>query len=72
MKYKKINSRITVKYIDAKTEETLFEIPNRNHTNIGELFSDYYASSLMEGEIKDGKFPKKIMILAVVELDLEK
>jgi hypothetical protein len=71
MLYQKDNSRITVKYIDADTEETIFEIPNRNHTNIGELFSDFYASSIMQNEIKDGKFPKKIIILAAIELKHE-
>jgi len=70
MRYSKDSSRITVKYIDANTEDTIFEIPNRNHTNIGELFSDFYASSIMENEIKDGKFPKKIIILAAIELTL--
>jgi uncharacterized FlaG/YvyC family protein len=70
MKYKKSTPRITVKFIDANTEDTLFEIPNRNHMDMGELFSDYYASAVIEKEIKDGKYPKKILILAVAELEL--
>lgn len=69
MKYKKSTPRITVKFIDAETEETIFEIPNRSHLDMGELFSDYYASSVVEGHFKEGKLPNKILILAVSELE---
>ncbi len=41
-------SRITVKFIDAHTNELLLEIPNRNVTNISEVLTDLFVTSLME------------------------
>ena len=64
-RYKKETSRITVKFIDNDTEEVLFEIKDRNHTNIGELFTDYVVSSLAEREIKKGVEPDEIMVISV-------
>jgi hypothetical protein len=64
-RYKKETSRITVKFIDGDTEELLFEIKDRNHTNLGELFTDYVVSSLAEREIKNGVEPDEIMVISV-------
>jgi hypothetical protein len=64
-RYKKETSRITVKFIDNDTEELLFEVNDRNHTNIGELFTDYVVSSLAEREIKKGIEPDEIMVISV-------
>jgi hypothetical protein len=69
-KYVNETSRITVKYIDADTEEQLFEIPNRNWTNIGELMTSHYATELLLRELKNKKLPKKVLILTVCELNL--
>jgi len=64
-RYKKETSRITAKFIDNDTEELLFEVNDRNHTNIGELFTDYVVSSLAEREIKKGIEPDEIMVISV-------
>jgi hypothetical protein len=64
-KYKKETSRIAVKFIDGDTEDLLFEIKDRNHMNIGELFTDYVVNSLAEREIKKGIEPDEIMVIAV-------
>ena len=69
-KYEKETSRIPIKFIDSDTEETLFEIKDRNQTNVGDIFSNYIASSLMTDELKNKKMPRKIMVLAVVEYTL--
>jgi len=65
VRYKKDTSRIAVKIIDGDTEDLLFEIKDRNHTNIGELFTDYVVSSMAEREIKKGEEPDEIMVIAV-------
>lgn len=65
-KYTKENSRITVKFINADTEEMLFEIKDRNWTNIGELFTNNIANSLIQSEMKKMKNPPdEIMVIAV-------
>ena len=70
MRYTKDTPRLAVKFIDAETEEELFEIKDRSWMNIGEIFSDQIASNIIEKELKDRKItpPEKILILAVGEL----
>lgn len=70
MKYKKNSHRIEVQFIDDKTEEILFKIGDRNHTNVGELLTDFYADSLIMRELKGKKMPKKIMAIIAVEFIL--
>jgi len=69
-RYSKETSRITIKFIDADTEEQLFEIPDRNWMNMGEIFTDNYANDLLLRELKGKKMPQKVLILAVCELTL--
>ena len=74
MKYRKKNPRIAVKYIDSDTDNVLFEINDRNHTNIGELLSDYFADTVVKDELSKLKIPlpKNLMILCVAEYELKK
>jgi hypothetical protein len=69
MEYVKDTPRITVKFINADTEEVIFEITDRSWMTVGELFTDGIATSLMIQEFKNKKkpMPKNIMILAVGE-----
>ena len=69
MKYIKDHARLTVKYIDADTEETLFEIPNRTWNNVGELLSDYHVTELMNQNI-DGVVPDNLLVIVVGEFSL--
>ena len=71
MKYAKETPRLTVKFIDADTEKTLFEINDRTWLNIGEIFSDYYIDAVMKTEMKDKKMPTNLMVLAVGEYHLK-
>ena len=71
IKYTKETSRIPLKFINASTEDVIFEIKDRNHTNIGEMFTAYAVSSVMEHEYKGKKLPKKILLIAVTEYTLE-
>jgi len=70
-RYTKENPRITIKFINADTEETLFEINDRNWMNVGEIFSSSLMSSIAINELKNRKLPKNIMVLAVSEYHLE-
>jgi len=64
-KYRKETSRIPVKFIDGDTEDLLFEIKDRNHMNIGELFTDFVVTSIAERDFKKGQEPDEIMVIAV-------
>jgi len=64
--YTKENPRITVKFIDNDRETVLFEIKDRNWMNVGELFTDHIANSLIEPEIKKKRLePDEIMVIAI-------
>jgi len=68
--YRSNTPRITVKFINSSTEETISEVSDRNWMNVGELFSSHIASSIVINDLKNKKLPKKIMVLAVIEMDL--
>jgi hypothetical protein len=72
-KYVKETSRIVVKFINAKTEEILFEIKDRNHMNIGDVFSPGIITNLLTQEYKGdiNKMPKSLLILVAEEYSLE-
>jgi len=70
MKYKKDTSRITVQFLDSATEKLLFEIKDRNHQNVGELMSDFYADTLLMRELKGKNLPKNVMVIAVADFTL--
>ena len=70
--YKKESSRITVQFIDADTENLLFEVTNRNWTNVGEIFTDVYANELIQRELKGKRLPENIMVVTVANFKLEK
>jgi len=69
MRYVKDHARLTVKYINADTEEVLFEVPNRNWTNIGELLADHYVTELMKQNV-DGVVPDNLLVIVVGEYTL--
>lgn len=70
-KYIKETSRIPLKFINANTEEVIFEIKDRNHLNIGEMFPSFAVNSVMEHEYKGKKLPKKLLLIAISEYTLE-
>jgi adenylate kinase family enzyme len=65
MKYSKDTPRLTVKYINADTEETVFEINDRTWMNVGELLSDHYVNEIVKQHINNP--PKNLMVLVVGE-----
>jgi hypothetical protein len=71
MKYTKNTPRLAVKFINADTEEVLFEVHDRSWMNVGELLSDFYVDNLMKTELKNKKLPKNLLVLVVSEFKLE-
>ena len=69
-KYIKETPRINVKFIDARTEETILEVPDRNHTNIGDILTSYHGDALIQAKLKGKKLPKKVLVLIMTELIL--
>jgi hypothetical protein len=72
LKYKRETARISVKFIDAKTENVIFEVPDRNHMNVGEILTETYGNALLQKELKERnlKFPQRVLVLTVSELIL--
>ena len=69
-KYIKETPRIDVKFIDARTEETILEVPDRNWMNVGEILTAHYGDSIVQTKLKGKNLPKKILVLIVSELIL--
>lgn len=69
-RYTKENPRIIVKFIDNNTDETLFEIKDRNIMNVGEIFSSYVTNSIIQNELKNKELPRSILVIAVGEYNL--
>jgi len=65
MKYSKDTPRLTVKYINADTEETIFELNDRTWMNVGELLSDHYVNEIVKQNINNP--PENLMVLVVGE-----
>lgn len=68
--YSNKQARITVKFIDSDDGTELFEIKDRNWSNVGELFTKGVVNSIMDNELKNkgiSELPKNLMILAVAE-----
>jgi len=71
MKYVKKTPRIPIKFINADTNEILFEIKDRTWMTMNELFADGIATAVMEQELKGKKLPKNLLILGVGEYELK-
>ena len=69
-KYVKDTPRINVKYIDAQTEETILEVPDRSWDNVGLLMTNTYADSIIKSKLEGKKLPQKVLILTMCELNL--
>lgn len=70
-KYVKESSRIPVKFIDASNEELLFEVPDRNWMNIGEILTAHYGDTLIQTELKGKRLPKEVLVISISKLILE-
>lgn len=72
MKYSKNSPRLTVQYVDAETDDILFEVPNRNWMNIGELLTDHYVDEMVKTNAKRKGFdpPEKLLVIVAGEFTL--
>ena len=64
MKYSKETSRLVVQIIDSETEEVIGTINNKNWSNVGEVFSDYYVTEIMKAKKVS---PENIILLVSAE-----
>ena len=56
--------RLTVKFLDGNdTSKLLFEVNNRDHMDVGEMFSDTYVTSLINQTIKKQNLPDNVLVL---------
>ena len=64
VRYIKNTPRLTVKFLDGNdTSKILFEVNNRDHINVGEMFSDTYVSALIEQTIDEQNLPDNVLVL---------
>ena len=72
MKYSKNSPRLTVQYVDADTDDILFEVPNRNWINIVELLTDHYVDEMVKTNAKRKGFdpPEKLLVIVAGEFTL--
>ena len=68
MKYTQEVPRLTVKYVDADTEEVIFEVNNRNWMNVGEMMTSHYATEVFKTNKLE--MPENLLIIAVGEYQL--
>jgi hypothetical protein len=62
--YIKEQPRLTVKFLDGNnTSKVLFEVNNRDHMNVGEMFSDTYVTSLINQTIAEQNLPDNVLVL---------
>lgn len=68
-KYSKESTRIPIQFINSETEEVLFEINDRNWMNIGEVFTDNVANSIMATRYRgrEHEMPDNFMIIIAKE-----
>lgn len=60
--------RLTVKFLDGNdTSKLLFEVNNRDHMNVGEMFSDTYVSALISQSIKEQNLPDNVLVLVTAQ-----
>lgn len=62
-KYAKQTSRLTVKFINPKTNELLFTVEDRSWMDVGELFTDHYVDEILKQQLKGKKLPEQVVIL---------
>jgi hypothetical protein len=68
MKYTQEIPRLTVKYVNADTEDVIFEVNNRNWMNIGEMMTSKYATEVFKTNKLE--MPNNLMILIIGEYQL--
>lgn len=72
LKYLKETPRISVVYLDGRAKREidtiikkykLFEVSDRDWSNVGELYTDYHADQLIQRTIEEKDFPDSVLVL---------
>lgn len=67
-RYKKAVPRLNVKFLDGDdTSKVLFEVNDRDHMNVGEMFSDAYVTALVNQSIQEQNLPDNVLVLVTSE-----
>jgi hypothetical protein len=67
-RYKKATPRLNVKFLDGNdTSKVLFEVNDRDHMNVGEMFSDTYLTALVNQSIQEQNLPDNVLVLVTGE-----
>lgn len=67
-KYIKAQPRLSVKFLDGTdTSKVLFEVNDRDHMNVGEMFSDTYVTALVNQSIQEQNLPDNVLVLVTTE-----
>lgn len=61
--------RLTVKFLDGHTKDLLFEVNNRDHMDVGEMFSDTYVTSLVNQTIDEQNLPHSVLVVVSAIFD---
>jgi uncharacterized protein YggL (DUF469 family) len=64
-RYAKSSPRLTVKFLDGETNELLFEVNDRNHMNVGDIFTDTHVSELINRTIKAENLPESVNVMVI-------
>lgn len=71
MRYVRETPRIPTTFANADTEEVLLEIKDRTQMDVGDVHSAYFVNGLFEGELKNKRLPRKLMVISVSIFELE-
>lgn len=69
--FKKEVPRLTVKFIDPSDNSLLFEVNDRDHLNVGDMFTDTYVSALLNQTFKQDELPEVVTVLVVANYSMQ-
>ena len=73
MKYSKSTPRLTVQFVNADNDVILFEIPNKNWTNVGDFLTNYYVDEMVKNNCKrlGIETPPNVLVIVAAEFNLK-
>lgn len=74
IKYRKKNPRLTIQFVNADNDDILFQVPNRNWTNVGDFLTDYYVDEMIKRNCKRLGIdtPPNVLVIVAAEFNLKK
>lgn len=70
-KYVKNTHRLSIKFIDSKTNDLLFEVKNQLWMNVGEFFTDTYVDQIIKQSINENNLPSDVIVLLATNFTLK-